>query len=62
MVSARSGADPAQRVDAVLFDLLMAVMNSLAIWSEAAGDEQQRDRQRAAAAEAGRAWHHASSY
>jgi 2-haloacid dehalogenase len=37
---ARPGADPAQRVDAVLFDLLMAVMNSLAIWSEAAGDER----------------------
>jgi 2-haloacid dehalogenase len=40
MVSAHLGPDRAQRVDAVLFDLLMAVMNSLAIWSEAAGDER----------------------
>lgn len=29
------------RVHAVLFDLLMAVMNSLAIWSAAAGDERR---------------------
>jgi 2-haloacid dehalogenase len=31
----------ADRVDAVLFDLLMAVMNSLAIWSTAAGDPRR---------------------
>ena len=31
----------AHRVDAVLLDLLMAVMNSLAIWSEVAGDERR---------------------
>jgi 2-haloacid dehalogenase len=33
-------AEAAQRVDAVLFDLLSALLNSLAIWSEAAGDER----------------------
>lgn len=33
-------ADPARRVDAVLFDLLSAVMNSRRIWTEAAGDLQ----------------------
>jgi 2-haloacid dehalogenase len=29
------------RVQAVLFDLLMAVMNSLAVWSGAAGDQRR---------------------
>lgn len=33
-------AEAAQRVDAVLFDLLSALLNSLAIWSEVAGDER----------------------
>jgi 2-haloacid dehalogenase len=40
MISAR-GADLSDRVHAILFDLLMAVMNSPAIWSTAAGDRQR---------------------
>jgi 2-haloacid dehalogenase len=38
---ARAGADVSERVHAILFDLLMAVMNSLAIWSSAAGDQRR---------------------
>jgi 2-haloacid dehalogenase len=35
------GIDAFDRLDAVLFDLLLGVMNSLASWSTAAGDERR---------------------
>ena len=41
MRSASSEAELSDGVHAVLLDLLMAVMNSLAIWSTAAGDERR---------------------